>query len=595
MPLCDPHSYADDLQPSVTHYRLELRVDFAEKRLFGQIELALDRPARGQLDLDTRDLAIDEVLNGAGEPLSFDMGPNDAILGQRLSIRVEGDRLQIRYRTSPKASALQWLSPEQTAGGQQPFVFTQCQAIHARSLMPCQDSPRVRSRFDVSLDVPEALVAVMAAKSLGETDGAPEGQRRFQFHMPQPIPSYLFAFAVGDLAKQDLNPVSAIYAEPSQLEAAAWEFAKVGDMMDAAIGLFGPYRWDRFDLLLMPPSFPYGGMENPRLTFLTPTLLAGDRSLVGVVAHELAHSWTGNLVTNASSNDFWLNEGFTVYAERRILEALEGSEETALHAALGYESLLEDIERLTPKSPALTHLRTDLKGFDPDDVYSSVPYEKGYLFVRRLEEHVGRDRFDPFLKAYIDHFAFQSITTQTFLDYVFAHFPELFEGLDITQWIDHPGVPEDAPRAQNEALSALRELAERLATEDPSAIDLSARSATELQVILSALPKDLPEAQFAALDAAFDWSESRNAEIRVAFVSRAVTAGYPPALERCQADLMQLGRMKYLRPLYGALIASGPTGPGQAKLCFERAKLRYHPVARAMVEGMLVNAKSSAP
>ncbi len=303
------------------------------------------------------------------------------------------------------------MTPEQTLGGTEPYLFSQCQAIHARSVVPCQDTPSIRQTFKASLDVPKHLRAVMAAAPVTRSE---HGERAIEnFEMPQPIPPYLFAFAVGDLASRDLSPRSRVWAEPGQVDAAATEFSGVEAMMTAAEQLFGPYDWERFDLLVMPPSFPYGGMENPRLTFLTPALLTGDKSQVNVVGHELAHSWTGNLVTNSNAEHFWLNEGFTVFAERRILEALEGAEVAGLHAALGLEELQKAIAQFSAH-PELTKLHTHLEGVDPDEAFSLVPYEKGYLFLKALEAGAGRERFDALLATWLRTHRFGAARTEDF-------------------------------------------------------------------------------------------------------------------------------------------------------------------------------------
>jgi aminopeptidase N len=365
----DPHSYADDTHPQTKSFALTARVDFATKAITGEVVLQFRAPGSGPLDLDTRDLKIERVVDATGRELRFLMHPADPIIGSRLSIEIPEATasVTIRYHTSPEASALQWLSPAQTRGGVHPYLFSQCQAIHARSLIPLQDTPRLRVTYTAAFEVPAELTCVMAAADRGRQGNV------HRFEMPQPIPPYLFAFAVGDLASRDLSPRVRVWSEPSVVDAAAYEFADAEAMIGAAESLFGPYDWERFDILTMPPSFPYGGMENPRLTFITPTVLAGDRSLVSVIAHELAHSWTGNLVTNANAEHFWLNEGFTMYAERRITEALEGTEMAALSAALGKRELAESFERFA-KRPGMTRLRTHLDGIDPDDGYSLIPY-----------------------------------------------------------------------------------------------------------------------------------------------------------------------------------------------------------------------------
>jgi aminopeptidase N len=437
----DPHSYCDDTQARTVSFDWAARVDFGSRTLDCGVALSFAEPYAGSLDLDTRDLQILSVVDGQypevlrQSKLEFRLHPAEPHLGQRLEISIPSptNRIKITYRTSPDASALQWLDPAQTSGGKQPFLFSQCQAIHARSIIPLQDTPRLRVTYKARILYPAHLVAVMAAADRGR-DNAPTLVAH-QFEMPQPIPPYLFAFAIGDLASRDLSPRCRVWAEPSVVEAAAWEFADVEAMIGAAESLFGPYDWERFDILTMPPSFPYGGMENPRLTFLTPAVIAGDRSLVSVVAHELAHSWTGNLVTNANAEHFWLNEGFTMYAERRIVEALEGPDMAALQAALGRRELDESFERFAA-TPGMTRLRTHLAGIDPDEGYSLIPYEKGYLFLCALEAAVGRETFSRWLKTYLDTFRFGAITTDDFERHIEAALPGALAKVNARAWID---------------------------------------------------------------------------------------------------------------------------------------------------------------
>ena len=583
----DPHSYADDDQPCTNRLNLQLWVDFLRSEIIGDVTLHLDRPARGQLDLDTRGLAIEAVTTADGEPLRFELNEPEPIVGRRLRVFVDASVVRVKYRTSADASALQWLAASQTAGGRHPFVFTQCQAIHARSVIPCQDTPRIRTRFDAEINVPRDLTAVMAAAP-GPRRDVGDDRAVFRFSMPQPIPTYLLAFAVGDLASADIGPRSRVYAEPALVDAAAWEFADVDQHLRKAEALFGAYAWDRFDLLVMPPSFPYGGMENPRLTFLTPSLLAGDRSLVSVVAHELAHSWTGNLVTNANMNHFWLNEGFTVYAERRIIEALYGEETRALQAAIGRTDLTLDIERLNAIDPKLTRLRTDLSNTDPDEVFSTVPYEKGYLFLVRLEENVGRDRFDVFLRAYIDRFRFRSINTDDLLHFVRTEFPDVLEGIDVGAWIDGVGLPNDAPMATSERLDAMTAMAQAWGTgHRPDPERLEQLNPDDWQVFLGALPATLPTDECQWFEGRFGLSKSQNAELRVGWLTVATRSGYAPIFDAVEKTLMETGRMKYLRPLYDALAAAGPAGRARALDVCRRAGPRYHPVARGLAERLV--------
>ena len=581
----DPHSYADLEQGRVVDLSWYVDVDFRDHVLHCRATLHLEAAIEGPMDLDTRDLEIDEVCDETGTPIEWELAEPEGFMGARLRVfPVEPTKaLDIRYRTSPQASALQWLAPELTAGKQQPFLFSQCQPIHARSILPCQDSPKARFTYDASITVPEGMVAVMSAAP-GEVQQAASGVVEWDFSMPQAIPSYLLALAVGDLVAKEIGPRTMVWAEPATIEAAAWEFADAEKMLEAAEGLFGPYLWDRFDFLVMPPAFPYGGMENPRLTFLTPTLMAGDRSLVNVLAHELAHSWTGNLVTNATMNDFWLNEGFTVWAERRILELLEGEDEVALAAAIGRHSLDGEIARFGADSP-LTNLETDLAGTDPDEVYSVVPYEKGFLLVALLERTLGRPAFDAFVKRYIAHFGFQSITTADFEAFLDLELPGIREKVDTDRWIHGPGVPETAPSFSSPVLSELSALAAGWAAGTrPDVEGAKAWSASLWQIYLPRLPRTLPHDDLAWLDAQFGLNESGNSEILCAWLEIAAASAYAPATPRIREFLGRVGRMKYLKPLYKALLQGDAA---LAREIFEASKGGYHPIARGGLEAML--------
>ena len=584
----DPHSYADLQQGTVTHIDWSLKVDFDAQLLHGVATLKLDRIANGALDLDTRELSVEAVTDGAGNALEFSLATDEGFMGSKLTVRrgLPVDTVVVHYTTAPGASALQWLDPALTAGKQQPFLFSQCQPIHARSILPCQDTPRARISYTARVQVPEALAVVMSAAPGEKQPGDAPGTVCWTFEMPQPIPSYLVALAVGDLVSKDLGPRTRVYAEPATVDAAAWEFAEAEKMLEAAEGLFGPYLWDRFDFLVMPPAFPYGGMENPRLTFLTPTLLAGDRSLVNVLAHELAHSWTGNLVTNATMNDFWLNEGFTVWAERRILERLEGVEETALSAAIGRHGLQGELERFGMDSP-YTALETDLAGTDPDEVYSLVPYEKGFLLVALLERTLGRAAFDAFVKRYIARFSFTSITTAEFEAFVDAELPGIRERVDLDTWIHQPGLPADAPVFSSAVLAELGAMAKGMAAgQRPDPVAARAWTATHWQIYLQQLPRPLPVDELAWLDEQFGLTASGNAEILCEWLVIAATSGWEPSYARLRAFLGHVGRMKYLKPLYKALMSSEATQP-LARDIFAASKGVYHPIARGGLEAMI--------
>lgn len=568
----DPHSYADGAQPRTRSFDLQATVDFDKRELRGSVTLHLHEPSRGgPLDLDTRGLTIESAS------VPFTLHPPEPILGARLELKLPaGTReVTVKYRTAPDASALQWLQPAQTFGGAQPYVFTQCQAIHARSVVPCQDTPSIRQTYTAALDVPARLKGVMAAAPLGRTVNGDRAVDRFE--MPQPIPPYLFAFAVGDLASKDLSPRSRVWCEPGQLEAAAWEFSGVEQMIEQAEKLFGPYDWERFDMLVMPPSFPYGGMENPRLTFLTPALLAGDKSQVNVVAHELAHAWTGNLVTNTTAEHFWLNEGFTVFAENRILENIDGVEIAALHAAIGHQDLLQAFEQFS-KQPELTKLRTKLDGIDPDEAFSQVPYQKGYLFLKTLEAAAGRERFDALLKTWLKTHRFGAATTDDFLRLVEELEPGLLDRVDAKAWVDEPGLPANHWKPESKKLDAVKRQLGALPTQTEG------WTPAEWQLWLEATKR--PFADCAALDAKHHLSDTRNPEVLVSWLSLAAESGHLSVLPRIEEVVGKFGRMKYLKPLYRAL-AARPETKGKARELFDRFKDRYHPIAQQVIRGVV--------
>lgn len=586
----DPHSYVDGDQPLTTAVDLKLKLDFAEQTISGTARLHLASKASGELFLDTRDLHIESATTANGDAVRFELAESpDKIKGTLLTLFLHGDDVTIAFRTSPKATAVQWLEPSQTAGGRQPYVYTQCQPIYARSVFPCQDTPRARIKYTAEVTVPPGARVVMSAAHAGREEVA-GGAAVERFVMDQPIPPYLFALAAGDIAHRDLGPRARVYAEPSVLDAAAYEFADTEKMIAAAESLFGPYEWERFDVLVMPPSFPYGGMENPRMTFLTPTLVAGDRSLVGVVAHELAHSWTGNLVTNATMDDFWLNEGWTVYAERRIQEVLEGPERYRLHATLGLLELQKEVAERFRELPQFTTLKADLAGVDPDEVYSRVPYEKGCLFITRLEGEVGRPAFDEFIQKYIAKFRFQAITTETFLEFLRAELPGVGDTVDLDAWVYGSGLLGDAPRMSSGALTAIRDLAREFADgQRPLAEgDAAGWGAVEWQIFLETLPRVLPHGKVLALDAAFGLSLSKNWELRVGFLEIAASSGHEAIYPAVRSSLLETGRMKYLRPLYTGLVTGGARK--LAGEIFREAESKYHIIARQVIEGLLKKA-----
>ncbi|MGE3538209.1 MAG: M1 family metallopeptidase [Candidatus Tectimicrobiota bacterium] len=582
----DPHSYFDTDQPRVQHIRLRWQVDFATRQLLGEATLVFAQPAAGVLDLDTKELRLTAVQTSTGEAVPYTLSPAEPILGSRLRLHLPAASREVTltYHTSPTAMALQWLEPAQTEGKQQPFLFSQCQAIHARSIVPLQDSPRARITYEAEVTVPTPLTVVMSAGPGGQRQAA--AGRTFMFAMPQPIPPYLLALAVGQLESRDLSPRARIWAEPTTVEAAAYEFADVEAMISRAEALFGPYGWERYDMLVLPPSFPYGGMENPRMTFLTPTVLAGDRSLVDVVAHELAHSWTGNLVTNATMEHFWLNEGFTTWAERRILTALHGNEVGVLAWAIGQHALEASLDRFGTDSP-LTGLRLQLQNIDPDEAFSSIPYEKGARFVAVLEGAVGQPRFDQFMRTYMQRFQFQSITTEEFLAFLETELPGTAERVLAQQWLYAPGMPANAPVFQSPQLDALTALAQAWnAGTRPDAAQMQQWSPQEVLVFLQHLPRQLDHTALAWLDSTLQLSGRGNYEILVEWLCIAAGSDYAPVFDRLRQVLARVGRMKFLRPLFTAL-GQHPRTQQLGREIYRAAGATYHSLSRRVVEATM--------
>ncbi len=582
----DPHSYGRPREVAVEHLALDLTVDFVAQRLAGRASLSLANPGGAtRLHLDTRDLEIRRVLLDSGVEARFTLGEPAGVLGRELVVEVAPHTrvVHVDYATSPEAAALQWLEPAQTSGSH-PFLFTQSQAILARTWVPCQDSPGVRMTYEAVVRVPPELMAVMSA----ENPTARSADGVYRFRMPQAVPSYLLALAVGDLAFRPLGARSGVYAEPAVVERAAWELADTEEMIAAAERLYGPYRWGRYDLLVLPPSFPFGGMENPRLTFATPTILAGDRSLVALVAHELAHSWSGNLVTNATWNDFWLNEGFTTYFEHRIMEALYGRDYSEMLAALSRGELLDTIEELGAEN-ADTRLRLHLDGRDPDEGVTAVAYQKGYFLLRRIEEVVGRQRFDKFLRSYFERHAFRSMDTERFLALLdrelLGKLPALSE--EVRRWVYEPGLPATAPEPRSDAFARVEGEAHAFAGGTAAAaISTAGWTTHEWLHFLRSLPSPLPPDRMADLDRAFDLTASGNSEVLFAWLLLSIQNGYEPAYPALDRFLATVGRRKFLRPLYQEL-AKTPAGMERALRIYERARPGYHAVSRQTIDKIL--------
>lgn len=577
----------------MTDVALDLRADFTRRTLEGSATLTLDAaPGAREVVLDSRGLDIQAVVDSTGTPLAYSLGPDDPILGSALAIALPADRraVVVRYRTSPGAEALQWLAPPQTAGGVHPYLFSQGQAILTRTWIPTQDSPGVRQRYRARIVAPSPLRVVMSAEALTPGGTSVDGGRAFEFRLEHPVPPYLFAIAVGDIAARPVGPRSTVYAEPAVVDRAAWEFADIERMIEAAEALGGPYRWGNYDVLVLPPSFPFGGMENPCVTFVTPTILAGDRSLTSLIAHELAHSWSGNLVTNATWRDFWLNEGFTTYFENRIMEQLHGAPRARMLEVLGRRELAHELDALRDR-PGDQVLHMDLTGRDPDAAVTPIAYDKGAAFVRMIEAAVGRDRFDAWLRGYFDRNAFTSLTTAQFLEDLQTHLirgdAALEARLRLDEWLEQPGLPPNATTPVSDAFARVEREAARFAHGTPAArLETASWTPQEWQHFIGSLPEELTPAQLADLDAAFAFSRSGNSEVLFAWLRVAVRLRHRPALPALERFLTSQGRRKFLRPLYEALMKT-EWGKAEAKRIYAAARPIYHAVATATLDAIV--------
>ncbi|HEX8467715.1 MAG TPA: M1 family metallopeptidase [Allosphingosinicella sp.] len=588
----DPQSYARPLEARVTHVALDLKADFAAKRMAGTATLDLQaKPDAKAIVLDSKGLEVKSVTDEGGKPLRFALGTADPNLGAPLTVELNGARrIRIAYASAPDAEALQWLTPEQTAGKKHPFLFSQGQAILNRSWIPTQDSPGIRQTWEARIVVPEPLRAVMSGERLTPDGEAAEGGgRAFRFRMDKPVAPYLIALAAGDIAFQSLGPRTGVYAEPATIRAAAAELVDTEKMVAAGERLYGPYRWGRYDMIVLPPAFPYGGMENPTLTFLTPTFLAGDRSLVGLVAHELAHSWSGNLVTNAVWPDSWLNEGVTSYFENRIMEALYGPARASQEAALSFADMESAFAELGATAPG-TRLH------NPDETIeggaSGIVYDKGALFLRTMERTVGRERFDSWLRSYFDRHAFQPMTSARFLADLRANLIKgdkaLEEKLKLDEWVYKPGLPANAVRPDPKAFAAVDAVLDNFkgGAPAPSALWQGWTTAERLR-FLNGLPRELPEARLAQLDRALGLSQSRNSELLSAWLQLALANRYQPAVPAAERFLLSMGRGKFVAPIFRTLWGEGEWGRPIAQRLYGRARPLYHSVTTGQVDRIM--------
>ncbi len=587
----DPLSYAKYDQVKTTALHLDLKADFTQKTLGGYAELTLDwiDKKAATLDLDTRDLAISKIeaqdAKGAWAPAKYTLDKLDTEKGQALHVALPGQpaKVRIHYKTAPTAAALQWLTPKQTMSGKYPFMFSQSQPINARSFMPVQDTPAVRFTYTARIQAPEGMRVVMSA----DNDPKATGKGGWNFKMPQAVPSYLVAIGIGELEARTLGGRTGVYAEPQRIKAAEYELADTEKMVAAAESLYGPYRWGRYDMLVLPPSFPIGGMENPRLTFLTPTMIAGDRSLVDLIAHELAHSWSGNLVTNASWKHWWLNEGFTTYVTTRIIEKLYGEEVATMNLQLEQEEAIDSLKGIPAAKQALVSREPDTSSKHYAD--EGLAYPKGAWFLRTLEQRAGRAAFDPFLRSWFDQHAFQSVTTEQFVQFLrtnlLAKNPKIMSDKELDEWLYGPGIPASAKHAVSSRLTKLNETTARWLKGDikTAQLDTKGWKAEEWMKFLNDIDNKANAAKLEELDKAFGLSKTGNNEVAFRFYRASVHAGYQGVRPNLEAFLMSVGRQKFVVPLYTALRAK-PDDRAWAERIYKSARERYHPETQGSVD-----------
>jgi aminopeptidase N len=582
----DHHSYANPNKAVIKHLNLDIEVNFDEEIITGVASYDIEHFSGEEIIFDSKYLNIKKA-EVDGKEVEFKLGEFDEVLGQALSIPINENskKVSIYYKTSNKTEALQFLDPQQTADKTHPFLLTQGQAILTRTWIPIQDSPQIRMTYSTNVKVPKDLLAIMSAENPKEKNETGE----YSFDMRQPIPPYLMALAVGDLVYKEISPRTGVYAEKSVIEKAHYEFADMEKMVVAAEELYGEYAWDQFDVVVLPPSFPFGGMENPRLTFATPTIIAGDRSLTSLIAHELAHSWSGNLVTNATWDDFWLNEGFTVYFEMRIMEALYGKEYADMLASIGRQDLDEEIEELKDK-PEATHLKLDLKDKNPDEGMNSIAYDKGYLFLRTIEETVGREKMDAFLKGYFNENAFKTMTTERFLEKLKN---ELLAKnnikFNVDQWVYNPGIPENAAKIESDKFTEVETTiidwkTGKIETNSICEIDWAIQQKIHF---IRNIPADISKEKFSELDKACDFTNSTNSYIAMVWYEQAIKQDYHGngVDEKIENFLMTVGRRWYVSTIFKALKASGRLE--EAKKIYEKSRPNYHSVTTNTIDKML--------
>jgi len=585
----DEHSYSKPELAVVKHLDLDIKVDFDTQTISGKASWLIDNVSKGnEIIFDENTLNITKVTLGDDEKeTKFELGKDVEFHGKPLHVTIEPTttKVNIYYSTTKEAVALQWLKPEQTADKKKPFLFSQGESVWSRTWIPCQDSPGVRFTYNAKVTVPKDLLAVMSAVNPQKKNDTGV----YTFKQDKAIPSYLMAIAVGDIEFQSIDNRTGVYAEPSMLKKSAWEFAELGKMVVAAEKLYGPYRWGRYDVLVLPPSFPYGGMENPNLTFLTPGVIAGDRSLTSLLAHELGHSWSGNLVTNATWDDIWLNEGFTTYVEHRIGEAIFGKKEFEMQNVITRKELVDNVAEYGETSPD-TRLKVSLTGRNPDDGISMIPYVKGYAFLRVIENAVGREKFDVFIKNYFDAHAFKSITTEDFIKYYNENLIKgdkaLADKIKAEDWIYKPGIPSNITPVSSADFDAIDKIQKSWRETGLKGLSQKITTTSEKQYFIDHLPTDITPKEMEAIDAEFNFTKGGNFIIKRQWFVQAIIHQYKAANPAIEQFLVSISRTGSVMMLYKEMVKT-PEGKVWAKQVFDKAKSGYHATTIQAVEGVL--------
>ncbi len=597
----ESHSYSNINEVYTKHLHLDMEVDFDNNSIYGVARHTMINKGSDTAVFDIKGLEIQKVTLGEKEHevnTNFVIGIEDTILGAPLSVKIDkkSTRINIYYKTTDRSEALDWLKPEMTKGKKFPYLYTQGQAILTRTWVPSQDRPSNRITYSADVKVPQGMMALMSAKN--PTKKTKDGL--YHFEMNQPIPVYLIALAVGNLEYRKIGKNCGVYSEPEMIREVAWEFKDLRKMIVAAEGIYGKYQWEQYDVIVLPYSFPFGGMENPRLTFANPTLLAGDRSLISVIAHELAHSWSGNLVTNATWDDFWLNEGFTVYFENRIMESLYGKDIADILALIEFQELKAEVKEISDGDhPEDTYLKLSLDGRNPDDGMTSVAYVKGAFFLKTLEEKVGREKFDVFVKGYFNKFQFQTLTTEIFEKYLEDNLlkPNKIK-FNTKAWLYGKGIPKNCIKIVSPRFNAMQKMADDFnAGKDIFKIKVKKRRrkidlkrdmyvTQEWLAFIRRLPRNISTNKLKLLDEKLDFKGWGNAEIATEWYILGVEAGYEDIRPNMEKFLKKVGRRKFLLPIYKTL-AKRPADLKWAKEVYSEARANYHAVSQNTIDEIL--------